>query len=242
MTYAPPLDATALPPPLPRWLQEAPRPAPPLTEACPPPPVALLRAVPAARRGAGRRVLGLHPPAGAAGAGIRLGHLRRRRQHPGAHARDGGAHRRARPASCRPPISPASARPARRWTRWRAATGTPASATSSRCAATCPAAAGMQPHPGGYAYAADLVAGLKRVADFEISVAAYPETHPDGAERRRRPRQPQAQARCRRDPRHHPVFLRGGDVICASSTARWPPASPRRSCRASCRSPISPRR
>jgi methylenetetrahydrofolate reductase (NADPH) len=37
---------------------------------------------------------------------------------------------------------------------------------------------GYAPHPGGYAYAADLVAGLKRVADFEISVAAYPETHP----------------------------------------------------------------
>ncbi|OIR09953.1 5,10-methylenetetrahydrofolate reductase [mine drainage metagenome] len=36
-----------------------------------------------------------------------------------------------------------------------------------------------QPHPQGYAYAADLVAGLKKVADFEISVAAYPETHPD---------------------------------------------------------------
>jgi methylenetetrahydrofolate reductase (NADPH) len=35
-----------------------------------------------------------------------------------------------------------------------------------------------EPHPGGYAYAADLVAGLKRVADFEISVAAYPEVHP----------------------------------------------------------------
>jgi methylenetetrahydrofolate reductase (NADPH) len=35
------------------------------------------------------------------------------------------------------------------------------------------------PHPGGYAYAADLVTGLKRIADFEISVAAYPETHPD---------------------------------------------------------------
>jgi methylenetetrahydrofolate reductase (NADPH) len=34
------------------------------------------------------------------------------------------------------------------------------------------------PHPGGYAYAVDLVAGMKRVADFEISVAAYPETHP----------------------------------------------------------------
>jgi methylenetetrahydrofolate reductase (NADPH) len=37
------------------------------------------------------------------------------------------------------------------------------------------------PHPGGYPYAADLVAGLKRVADFEISVAAYPETHPEAA-------------------------------------------------------------
>jgi methylenetetrahydrofolate reductase (NADPH) len=35
-----------------------------------------------------------------------------------------------------------------------------------------------EPHPGGYAYAADLVTGLKRVADFEISVAAYPEIHP----------------------------------------------------------------
>jgi methylenetetrahydrofolate reductase (NADPH) len=34
-------------------------------------------------------------------------------------------------------------------------------------------------HPQGYAYAADLVVGLKRIADFEISVAAYPEKHPD---------------------------------------------------------------
>lgn len=35
------------------------------------------------------------------------------------------------------------------------------------------------PHPDGYAYAADLVAGLKQVADFDISVAAYPEVHPE---------------------------------------------------------------
>ena len=34
------------------------------------------------------------------------------------------------------------------------------------------------PHPGGYEYAGDLVAGLKNLADFEISVGAYPETHP----------------------------------------------------------------
>ena len=35
-----------------------------------------------------------------------------------------------------------------------------------------------EPYPGGYPFAADLVAGLKQVADFEISVAAYPEVHP----------------------------------------------------------------
>ena len=35
------------------------------------------------------------------------------------------------------------------------------------------------PHPEGYASAAELVAGLKAIADFDISVAAYPETHPD---------------------------------------------------------------
>lgn len=37
------------------------------------------------------------------------------------------------------------------------------------------------PHPEGYANAAELVAGLKNIADFEISVSAYPETHPDAA-------------------------------------------------------------
>jgi len=39
------------------------------------------------------------------------------------------------------------------------------------------------PHPNGYANAAELVAGLKRVAPFEISVAAYPECHPDAVSR-----------------------------------------------------------
>ncbi len=37
------------------------------------------------------------------------------------------------------------------------------------------------PRADGYAYAADLVAGLRRIGDFEITVAAYPETHPDAA-------------------------------------------------------------
>jgi methylenetetrahydrofolate reductase (NADH) len=35
------------------------------------------------------------------------------------------------------------------------------------------------PHPGGYLNAADLVAGIKRIADIEVSVSAYPEKHPD---------------------------------------------------------------
>jgi methylenetetrahydrofolate reductase (NADPH) len=42
---------------------------------------------------------------------------------------------------------------------------------------------GFQARPDGYANAAALVAGLKRVAPFEISVAAYPETHPDSTDR-----------------------------------------------------------
>ncbi|MGI4956840.1 MAG: methylenetetrahydrofolate reductase [NAD(P)H] [Janthinobacterium lividum] len=37
----------------------------------------------------------------------------------------------------------------------------------------------FESHRDGYASAAELVAGLKRVADFEISVAAYPEMHPE---------------------------------------------------------------
>ena len=42
-------------------------------------------------------------------------------------------------------------------------------------------AARYEPHPDGFAYGADLVAGLRSVADFEISVAAYPEVHPEAA-------------------------------------------------------------
>jgi methylenetetrahydrofolate reductase (NADPH) len=37
------------------------------------------------------------------------------------------------------------------------------------------------PHPDGYRYSSELVAGLKRVADFEITVAAFPEKHPQSA-------------------------------------------------------------
>jgi methylenetetrahydrofolate reductase (NADPH) len=36
-------------------------------------------------------------------------------------------------------------------------------------------------HPGGYARTSGLVAGIKRIGDFEVSVSAYPEKHPEAA-------------------------------------------------------------
>ena len=36
-----------------------------------------------------------------------------------------------------------------------------------------------RPHPRGYANGADLVGGLRAIADFEVSVSAYPEKHPE---------------------------------------------------------------
>lgn len=50
--------------------------------------------------------------------------------------------------------------------------GDPPKATDARSQA-------YTPHPDGYAYASDLVAGLRKVGDFDISVAAYPEVHPE---------------------------------------------------------------
>jgi methylenetetrahydrofolate reductase (NADPH) len=35
------------------------------------------------------------------------------------------------------------------------------------------------PHPGGFAFASDLVGGLQQIGDFELSVAAFPEGHPE---------------------------------------------------------------
>jgi methylenetetrahydrofolate reductase (NADPH) len=38
-----------------------------------------------------------------------------------------------------------------------------------------------QPHPGGYAYTPDLIAGIRKIGEFEVSVSAYPEKHPESA-------------------------------------------------------------
>ncbi|MCY1705543.1 methylenetetrahydrofolate reductase [NAD(P)H] [Pannonibacter sp. SL95] len=39
-----------------------------------------------------------------------------------------------------------------------------------------------QPRADGYAYASDLIAGIRAVGDFEISVSGYPERHPESAD------------------------------------------------------------
>jgi methylenetetrahydrofolate reductase (NADPH) len=38
-----------------------------------------------------------------------------------------------------------------------------------------------EPHPEGYHQTSDLVAGIKRIGDFEVTVSAYPEKHPEAA-------------------------------------------------------------
>jgi len=42
--------------------------------------------------------------------------------------------------------------------------------------------AAYQPCPGGYAHACDLVGGIRKLGDFEISVAAFPEKHPESTD------------------------------------------------------------
>ena len=54
-------------------------------------------------------------------------------------------------------------------TRFVALRGDPAEGVGAR----------YRPHEGGYANGAELVSALKRVGDFDISVAAYPEKHPE---------------------------------------------------------------
>ena len=39
----------------------------------------------------------------------------------------------------------------------------------------------FEAHPGGYESSADLVRGIKRLGDFEVSVSAYPEKHPESS-------------------------------------------------------------
>jgi len=54
-----------------------------------------------------------------------------------------------------------------------------ANAVAANAAPAAGATEGYRPHPGGFAYASDLVKGIRQAAAFDISVAAYPEGHPE---------------------------------------------------------------
>lgn len=45
--------------------------------------------------------------------------------------------------------------------------------------------AAYEPYPDGYAYASDLIAGARRIGDFDISVGCYPEVHPNAGSQAR---------------------------------------------------------
>ena len=86
-----------------------------------------------------------------------------------------------------------------------------------------------------------LVAGIKKIAPFEVSVACYPEKHPEIADRRRRHRHAEGG---RSTPAPRAPSPSSSSITTSSSASRpraRPPASPSRSCRASSPSIISSR-
>ncbi len=97
------------------------------------------------------------------------------------------------------------------------------------------------PHPGGYQNGADLVAGIKRIADVEVSVSAYPEKHPDSRDVEADIDMLEGQGRCRRDARHHPVLLRERPLLPLSRPRARARHRRCRSCPASCRCRTSSR-
>ena len=89
------------------------------------------------------------------------------------------------------------------------------------------------PHPDGYQSTPELIAGIRNIAPFEVSVSCYPERHPEIAVRRRttsscwRERLPPAP----RAPSASSAFRQRSDR--ANSAIAWPrAASTSRSCRA----------
>jgi hypothetical protein len=77
-----------------------------------------------------------------------------------------------------------------------------------------------EPHPGGYAQAEDLVRGLRRIGDFDISVGAYPENAPSAACANTDLDFLKRKIEAGRSRAITQYFF-DTDVFCASSTAAW---------------------
>ena len=188
--------------------------------------------------------LGGDQAAGAARPRFRLRHLRRRRLDARAHPR----HRREDRA--RHLFAPGRASHLRRRLEGRGRRrdsrdiGTPACATSWRCAAIPRAASirPMSPHPDGYQRTEDLVAAIKRIGDFEVSVVRLSReasAKPDAVPRRRRA---ETQSRRRRGSRDQSVLFRQFGIFALSRRCGGGRNMQFRSCRASCRCRTSNRR
>ena len=117
----------------------------------------------------------------AAAAEFRLSDLRRRRVDQGAHARNSSAYYQGNDVARRGASYLRFCNPRGGRCRSEGILGGRREAISLRCAATRRTDPGERyiPHPGGYANAAELTAGAKAIAPFEITVGCYPEKHPD---------------------------------------------------------------
>ena len=84
------------------------------------------------------------------------------------------------------------------------------------------------PHPGGYANGADLVAGIKRIADVEVSVSAYPGEASGLGLGRGRHRHAGRQGRRRRDRARsrssssRTISTSAISIACARAASRFP--------------------
>lgn len=90
------------------------------------------------------------------------------------------------------------------------------------------------PHPQGYAYADDLVKGIRAIGDFEVSVSAYPEKHPESPSIEADLGHLKAKVEVGQ-PAPSPSFSSRMTSISVISTRCVPMASTFRSCRAFCR-------
>ena len=65
-----------------------------------------------------------------------------------------------------------------------------------------------QPHPEGYRSTPELIAGIRRIAPFEVSVSFYPERHPDSPSHGHDIELAESEDGCGRQPRAGPILLR----------------------------------